>query len=150
MPVSAAALPGPVEAMLGYAERIRNLPAAELAQEIGRLGDPQDSAARMMQLAIALAATRTPANSGRAQQLVQRALAQNDAQAQALHPLGRLLLAQYTEARRLEEQLDRQGQQVKDAHRRIDQLNDRLEALRAIERSLPRPAASAAPIFGRP
>lgn len=151
VPASTAALPSPAEAMLGHAERVRNLQSAELAQEINRLGDPQDSAPRLIQLAIALAATRTPANSVRAQALLQRVLTQADAQAQALHPLARMLQAQYTETRRLEEQVERQNQQVKEAHRRIDQLNDRLEALRAIERSLPRPAAAAsAPANNRP
>ena len=133
----------PAETMLTYAERIRNLQPTELAQEINGLGDPQDSPPRMMQLAIALGAARTPANSARAQGLLQRVLAQNQPQAQLLHPMARMLLAQQAETRRLEEQLERQNQQTKDAHRRIDQLNDRLEALRAVERSLLlRPAAT--------
>lgn len=148
-PPPAAVAPPPVrapvaaDALLDYADRIRNMPAAELAQEIARLGDPQDSAPRLVQLAMALGAARTPANAARAQGLLQRVLGQNQAEAQALHPLARLLLAQSTEARRLEEQLERQNQQVRDAQKRIEQLNDRLEALRAIERSLPRPAAAA-------
>jgi hypothetical protein len=139
---AAATSPSPAENALAYAERIRNFQPPELAQEISSLGDPQDSPLRQMQLAIALGATRTPANNARAQALLQRVLAQNQAQAQALHPLARMLLAQQAETRRLEEQLERQTQQARDAHRRIDQLNDRLEALRAVERSLLRPAAT--------
>lgn len=136
--------PSAVETLLAYAERIRGLPAPELAQEIGRLGDPQDSPPGMMQLAIALEASRTPAHGARAQAVLQRVLAHS--QAQALHPLARMLLAQQAETRRLEEQLERQNQQSREAHRRIDQLNDRLEALRAVERSLlVKPAAVAAP-----
>jgi hypothetical protein len=149
---SPAAPTSPAEAMLAYAERIRSLPPAELAQEINVLGDPQDSPQRLMQLAIALGAARTPANSARAQALLQRVLAQNQAQAQALHPLSRILLAQQAETRRMEEQLERQNQQTKEAHRRIDQLNDRLEALRAVERSLllrPAAAMSAPPANGQ-
>ncbi len=47
--------------------------------------------------------------------------------------------------RRLEEQLERQTQQLREAQRRNDQLNERLEAVRAIERSLTtRPAPPAA------
>lgn len=148
---AATATPSPAETMLAYAERIRNLPPAELAQEISGLGDPQDSPPRLMQLAIALGTARTPANGARAQALLQRVLAQNQPQAQVLHPLARMLLAQQAETRRLEEQLERQNQQTKDAHRRIDQLNDRLEALRAVERSLLlRPAATvSAPANGQ-
>lgn len=139
---AAAASPSPAETLLAYAERIRNLQQPELTQEISSLGDSQDSPLRQMQLAIALGAARTPANNARAQALLQRVLTQNQAQAQVLHPLARLLLAQQAETRRLEEQLERQTQQARDAHRRIDQLNDRLEALRAVERSLLRPAAT--------
>ena len=144
-----AASPSPAEAMLAYAERIRSLQPPELAQEINGLGDPQDSPQRLMQLAIALGAARPPGNGARAQALLQRLLAQN--QAQALHPLARMLLAQQAETRRMEEQLERQNQQTKEAHRRIDQLNDRLEALRAVERSLLlRPAAAmSAPANGQ-
>jgi hypothetical protein len=148
VPVTSAS---PAESMLAYAERIRNLQPAELAQEIAGLGDPQDSPPRLMQLAIALGAARTPANTARAQALLQRVLAQNQPQAQVLHPLARMLQAQQAETRRLEDQLERQNQQTKDAHRRIDQLNDRLEALRAVERSLLlRPAATvSAPVNGQ-
>jgi hypothetical protein len=132
-----------VEAMLAYADRVRNLQPPDLAQEIARLGDPQDSASRQMQLAIALSTARSPANSARAQSLFQRVLAQNQPEAQPLQPLARLLAAQNADARRLEEQVERQAQQARDAQKRIDQLHDRLEALRAIERSLPsRPGAA--------
>ena len=40
------------------------------------------------------------------------------------------------EQRRLEDSLERQSQQLREHQRRIDQLNERLEAMRAIERSL--------------
>ena len=50
------------------------------------------------------------------------------------------------------DQLDRQAQQLRDTQRRNDQLSERLEAVRAIERSLstrPAPAASpSAPAMG--
>jgi septal ring factor EnvC (AmiA/AmiB activator) len=149
--VAPAPAPSPAETVLAYAERIRNFQPPELAQEISGLGDPQDSPLRQMQLAIALGFARTPANFARAQSLLQRVLAQNQAQAQALHPLARMLLAQQAETRRLEDQLERQNQQTREAHRRIDQLNDRLEALRALERSLViRPAATlSAPANGQ-
>jgi hypothetical protein len=60
--------------------------------------------------------------------------------AQALQPFARLLLAQIADQRRADEQAERQAQQLREAQRRIEQLNDRLEAVRAIERSLPGPA----------
>lgn len=136
---------------LSYADRIRGLPAQELAQEISRIGDPGESAVRQLQLAFALAQTRQPANTIRAQALLQRVLAQNQPEGQALHPLARLLAAQLAEQRRGDEQIERQGQQLRDSQRRIDQLNERLEAVRAIERSLrPAPAPAPAPATASP
>ena len=76
-------------------------------------------------------------------------LANPDAQAQVLHPLARLLAARYGEQRRIEDLLEKQNQQTREVQRRLDQTNERLEALKAIERSLtsrppaPAPAASA-------
>lgn len=140
--------------VLAYADRVRALPPNDLAQEVARLGEPPEAPVQALQQAVALAQTRVPANTARAQSLVQRVLAQTGAQAQALQPLARLLAAQINqqvEARRLEEQVERQNQQLRDSQRRIDVLNDRLEAVRAIERSLPsRPAASAPPNGARP
>lgn len=133
-----------VEMVLGYAERVRGLSSAELAQEISRLGDGGDSAVRLMQLAIALAQTRVAASSLRAQALLQRVLGQNEPEARALHPLARLIAPQLAEARRAEEQIERQAQQLRDAQRRIEQLTERLEAVRTIERSLPSVPASGA------
>lgn len=141
-----AAPPFPVEAVLGYAERLRGLQPAELAQEISRFGDAGESAVRLMQLAIALAQTKAPANTLRAQALLQRVLGQSEPEARALQPLARLLAPQLADTRRAEEQVERQAQQLRDAQRRIDQLNERLEAVRAIERSLPSvPASGASP-----
>jgi len=123
--------------VLAYADRVRGLPGPELAQEIVRLGDGSAAPERQMQLALALMQTRVPADAQRAQSLLQRVVAQETPEARALHPLARLLSAQWSEQRRVEEQLERQAQQLRDGKRRIDQLNDRLQALRAMERSLP-------------
>jgi hypothetical protein len=130
----------PLEAALSYAERVRAVPAAELAQEVQRLGDTSYSPLRATQLALALAQSRTAGGAARAQSLLQRVLADGSSESQALQPYARLLSAQIAEQRRTDDQAERQAQQLRDAQRRIDQLNDRLEAVRAIERSLPGPA----------
>lgn len=129
---------------LAYADRALDANATTLAREMARLSVPDDTKpARHLWLALLLTQTRQPADTARALGLVQRTLA--DANAQDLHPLARLLEARLTHQRRLEEQLERQGQQLRDAQRRNDQLSERLEAVRAIERSLQtRPAPAAA------
>jgi hypothetical protein len=141
-----AAAPAPangtnaLESAIGYAERVRSLAPNDLAQEVQRLGDTPYSPLRATQLALALAQSRTPPNTARAQSLLQRVQADPTSEAAGLQPFARLIAAQLTEQRRADEQAERQAQQLRDAQKRIDQLNDRLEAVRAIERSLPGPA----------
>ena len=164
-PEPAAAPPGPLAAesdepstppkdllrdTLAYADRTLDASSTELAREAARLSDlDENKPSRAMRLALVLAQTRQPVDTARALGLVQRTLA-NPA-AQDLHPLARLLEARLTQQRRLEDQLERQGQQLREAQRRNDQLSERLEAVRAIERSLttrPTPAAPATPSPG--
>ncbi|WP_038210557.1 hypothetical protein [Xenophilus azovorans] len=137
-------LPGPIGAMLAYADRVRGLPGGELNAEIARLGEPNDPATQM-QLGLALAQTRNPPDLARAAGLMQRVAGNASPEGLSLAPLARLLAARYLEQRRVEDDRDRQVQQLKDAQRRIDQLNDRIEALRAIERSFARPPAPPPP-----
>ena len=128
--------------MLAYAERVRVMPPAELTQEATRLGDAA-SPETQIQLSLVLSQLRQLPELIRAQELLARVL--GNADAQPLHPLARLLASRYAEQRRLEEQLDKQNQQLRDVQRRLDQTNERLEALKAIERSLTsrQPAAPA-------
>lgn len=130
----------------------------ELAREIARLSEAEDASAETpLLLATALAQTRQPADTARALGLVQRVLATQTEAAQSLHPLARWMEARLLQQRRLEEQLERQAQQLRDAQRRNDQLNERLEAVRAIERSMttrpgpaPAPPAAGTPLPARP
>ncbi|RST54498.1 hypothetical protein [Variovorax sp. MHTC-1] len=130
---------GPVAALLAYADRVRPLGGNELAAELARLGDPGDAPLSQMQVALVLAQTRVPADLVRAIGLMQRVAANPSADAQPLQPLARALAARYQEQRRIEDDRERQAQQLRDSQRRIEQLNDRIEALRAIERSFARP-----------
>ena len=136
---------GPVGAMLAYADKVRPLGPPELAAELNRLGDLVETPAVQMQMAIVLAQTRSSADLARAIGLLQRVTANPSADAQPLQPLARTLAARYTEQRKVEDDRDKQAQQLRDSQRRIDQLNDRIEALRAIERSFARPAPATAP-----
>lgn len=120
---------------LAYADRVRTLSAAELGQEVARLNHPVVPVDQL-QLALALSQLRQTPELIRAQELLTRLLANTDAQAQALHPLARLLAARYGEQRRLEDLLEKQNQQTREVQRRLEQTHERLEALKAIERSL--------------
>lgn len=134
-------------AVLRYADRVRVLTPAELGLEIAALGEPGTQPLRQMQLAVALMHTNQPVETARALGLLQRVAANNAADAAPYRPLARLIAQRLMEQRKLEEALDRQSQQLREQQRRIEQLNERLEAMRAIERSLNNraPARPAAP-----
>jgi hypothetical protein len=81
--------------LLVYADRVRRMAAAELAQEVTRLTDipeAQRQPAEEMQLAIALAQTRVPADLVRAQGLAQRVLGNPREEARGLYPLAGMLV----------------------------------------------------------
>jgi hypothetical protein len=132
-------------ALLRYADRVRTLTPAELTLEITALGDPGNQPARQLQLALALAGTSQPVDTARALGLAQRAANSTAPDANAYRPLARLIAHRLLEQRKLEENLDRQAQQLREQQRRIDLLNERLEAMRAIERSLNNRTPATAP-----
>ena len=132
--------------VLAYADRVRAMSNGELNQEAARLGAVQ-APSQQFQLALVLSQSRQTQEVIRSQELLTRLLANPSAEAQALHPLARLLAARLGEQRRFEDLADRQGQLARDLQRRLDQTLERLEALKAIERSMSRrpadPAAAA-------
>jgi len=140
-----ASTAGPVAAVLAYADKARSLNAQETTNELARLGDAGDSPMVQMQLALALAQTRNTNDLAKAQALMQKVAASTAEPAQALRPLARAFAYRYGEQRRVEDDRDRQAQQLRDAQKRNDQLTERLEALRAIERSFARPSNAAPP-----
>lgn len=128
--------------LLDFHERLREGGAADLAREQARIGDAPDEPALALELALLLAQRQQPGDLARALALVEpltRATAPLAWQAPA-----RLLRARLAEQRRLEETIEKQGAQLRDQQRRVEQLTAQLEALKAIERSL-NSARSAAP-----
>ena len=143
--------------LLSYQERLLQLSPGDLAQEVARLGDGSASPQAAMDLALALGQTRGPGDLQRAQGLLDQVLRNSSPQAQPWHPLARLLLARYAEQRRAEEQTEKLNAQLRDAQRdnqrKIDQLNEKLEALKNIERSLnsrPQPGPPPSPASPAP
>ncbi len=139
--------------MLAYAERVRVMPPVELSQEVARLSVPSESTlpGSQLQLSLVLSQLRQLPDLIRAQELLARVLANSGPDAQPLHPLARLLAFRYGEQRRLEDLIEKERQQARDVQRKLDQTNERLEALKAIERSLnTRPPAPPAPAPAQP
>jgi hypothetical protein len=95
--------------------------------------------------ALALSQGRSGAELAQTAVQLDAAAASTDAQAEALKPLAVLLAARITEQRRLLDSVDKLNQQLRDAQRRNDQLNEKLEALKAIEQKLPATPGAATP-----
>ena len=130
-------------------EALRALPPNELAQEIARLSALPPAPDTSIDLAMALLLTRNGGEQNRAISLVEPVARGTTAEAQPWQPIARLLLARLLELRRLEDLLDRRNQELRDSQRDVRQLNEKLEALKAIERSLaPRPNAASAAVTG--
>ncbi|MBC7681247.1 MAG: hypothetical protein H7172_02840 [Ferruginibacter sp.] len=100
--------------------------------------------ARDVHLALVWLHTRASGDATRALAQLEAVQSSSDPAAQPWAEWARLLSSRAAEQKRLDEQVNRQTQQLRDSQRRIDQLTEQLEALKAIERSLaPRNASSA-------
>ncbi len=121
---------------LDYAEQLRQMQPAEVTAEIARLGEPGSDVKRQMQLALALMHAPLPNDTTRTLGLLQRLISHPSDEADPLRPLARLLATRLATQRKLEEGNERLNQQWREAQRRIELLNERIDAMRAIERSL--------------
>ncbi len=134
-----------------YNDRLRQMNGAELAQETAVRNDGSLTAQTCIQLALALLFTHNNGDLQRAQTLIDQVMRGTPADSEHWQEIARLLNSRVAEQRRLEEQIERLNQQLRDSQRdsqrKLDQLNEKLEALKAIERSLnarPAPATPAA------
>jgi len=133
---------------LAWHQQWRNLSPEAMSQEAVRLNDATAAAsspAATMRLALALSLTRGGADAARALSLLEQVQRSPAPEAKVWQPWARTLSVRLQEQRRLEDQIERQNQQLRDGQRRIDQLNEKIEALRAIERSLSRTPARTPP-----
>jgi hypothetical protein len=120
-------------------DRLSTLNSADLAQEANHPIDPASIEAAMDQ-ALALSMTHAPGDIVRSQAVLDQILHNNSPQADPFRSLARLLAYRLGEQRRAEESADRLSAQLRDQQRdsqkKLDALNDKLEALKAIERNL--------------
>ncbi len=153
-PVQPPAAPAPptteqaTREVLAFSDELRRMPVADLAREIARLGETPGNPKSVLELALVLGQTHSPGDAARGAALLDPLLKSTSPQTAPWQPLARLVANKLAEQRRLEEQIDRQNQQLRDSQRRIDQLSDKLEALKAIERSLTTRNAPGAPAAG--
>jgi hypothetical protein len=135
--------------LLATEDRYSALNTADLTAEAARSIDGA-TVEQQMDQALALSMTHGVGDLGRAQGLLDQVLHNNAPQADPWRSLARLLAYRLAEQKRAEDAAERSAQQLRDAQRdnqrKLDDVNAKLEALKAIERSLntrQSPAASA-------
>ena len=130
--------------LLRWQELLRQSAPDLLPAIAARVAAEPATPASAVQLALVWLHSRVPGDAARALAQLETVQTSTDPAAQPWAEWARLLLPRAAEQKRLEDQINRQTQQQRDSQRRIDQLAEQLEALKAIERSLaPRSAGSA-------
>lgn len=128
--------------LLGYLQLLNRLTPQELVRERHVLAAIPQTPATLIRMAILLGQPRASTDLVRALGLLDGVLKSSDPAAASLHPLARSLANQYNERLKLEMQNEKLVQQLKESQRRSSELQEKLDALADIERSLPvRPTA---------
>lgn len=133
------------EAALNYYQTLTRMSAAELGRERTALAALPGNANTQLRTAMLLGLTRGPQDLGRAITLLEAVLKSSDPAAIALQPLARLLAENYTERQKLDAQGERLLAQAQDSQRRASELQEKIERLTEIERTLPSRSTKAAP-----
>ena len=130
--------------LLGYFQLLQRMSPQELVRERTILGAIPQTPATQVRLAMLLGQVRGPQDIYRAQSLLDGVLKSKEPAATSLHPLARVLAYQYSEWLKLQtqnEKLTGQNeklmQQLNDGLLRSAELQEKLDALADIERSLP-------------
>lgn len=135
------AQPDEVAPLLSYHQSLRRMSQGELLKELSGLSLQKRSPRVAVQMGMVLMLTRGGGDLARAQTLLDSVATATDLEAAPFRPLAQLLSSNCAETRRLYDHADKLATQQKDNQKRIDQLNEMLEGLKAIERTLPaRPA----------
>src|SRR5574343_977269 len=129
------------ESALTYYQGLSRLSGAELGRERMVLVAVPQTPYTQVRLAMLLGHPRVQQDLGKGLSLLDSVLKSSDPAAIAFHPLARAVADNYLERTKLDGQLEKQGQQLKDSQRRATELQEKLDSLADIERTLtPRPA----------
>lgn len=130
------------EAVLSYYQGLYRLSPAELGRERSILQAVPQTPYTQMRMAMLLGHPRVQQDLGKAISLLDGVLKSNEPIALPFHPLARALADNYAERAKLDGQLEKQGQNLKESQRKAMELQEKLDSLADIERTLtPRPKA---------
>lgn len=126
-----------IDELLAYNIQLRKMTAAELGRELQRINTYPAGPATNVRRAMALSLTRDAIDLAKAEAQLWNVMADRSVEAEKLKPLAQLLVGHYSDLRRVADGAEKSSVQLKEAQRKVDQLNDKLEALKNIERTLP-------------
>lgn len=130
-------------AALAYYQMLQRMTPAQIGRERQVLAALPQTPNTQVRTAMVLGHPRGQQDLPKASSLLEGVLKSNDPAAVALHPLARLLHDNFGERQKLETQLDKQGQQLKESQRKAAELQEKIDGLADIERTLPqRPRAT--------
>lgn len=130
------------EAALIYNQSLVRMTAAELGRERMVLVAVPQTPYTQLRMAMLLGHPRVQQDLVKAMSLLDSILKSNDPAAHGLQPLARLIADNYAERVKLENLLEKQGGQLKESARKATELQEKLDGLADIERTLtPRPRA---------
>lgn len=134
---------------LAFYQSLQRMSAAEMTRERTALGAHPSAPANQLRLAMLLGHPRAAQDLNRALGLLDSVMKSPDPGAQSLHPLARLLADNYNERLKIDAQAEKQGaqlkEQLKESQRKTQELQDKLNALADIERTLPPRARTTRP-----
>ena len=141
-PVAASEDAGPLPT-LAYYQMLQRMTPAQVNRERMVLAALPPTPNTQVRTAMVLGHPRGQQDFTKALALLEGVLKSTDPGSVSLHPLARLLADNYSERQKLETQLEKQGQQLKDSQRKTVELQEKIDELADIERTLPqRPRAT--------
>ena len=130
---------------LAYYQMLSRLGSAELNRERSVLAALPKTPKTQLRQAMLYGHPRAPQELGKALGLLDGILKSSDPAAVSLHPLARLLADNYLERQQEESQIELQGQQLKESQKKAGELQEKIDGLADIERTLPQRARSVRP-----
>jgi hypothetical protein len=128
---------------LAYYQMMQRMTPAQINRERLVLAALPPTPNTQVRTAMVLGHPRGQQDLTKALALLEGVLKSTDPAALGLHPLARLLADNYAERQKLDSQLEKQGQQLKDSQRKAVELQEKIDSLAEIERTLPqRPRAT--------
>jgi hypothetical protein len=122
--------------LLAYQASLRQLSAADLARALVDANRQTVTGKVLVRRTMLIIAQRNSADLAKAQSMLDSLLQSDQEEDQFLKPLARTLAGNIADLRRQDDALVRLAAHLRDAQRRNELLNDKLEALKNIERTL--------------